>query len=43
MNNAWKLENDCGHVHEEDDSVLPIPGVWGLESGCNRFLAMSGM
>ena len=43
MNNAWKSKIDYGHIHEEDDSVLPILGVWRLESGCNLFLAMSGM
>ena len=42
MNNAWKLKNDYGYVHEKSDSVLPILGVWGLENGCNRLLAMSG-
>ena len=42
MNNAWKSKIDYGHIHEKGDSVLPILGVWGLENGCNRLLAMSG-
>ena len=41
MNNAWKLKNDYGHIHEKGDSVLPILGVWGLVLDANSFLAMS--
>ena len=43
MNNAWKLKNDYGHIHEKCDSVLPILGVCGPVLDCNRLLAMSGM
>ena len=32
MNNAWKSKIDYGHIHEKGDSVLPILGVWRLES-----------
>ena len=38
MNNACKLKNDYGHVHEEDDYVLPILGVWRPGFDCNRLL-----
>ena len=38
MNNACKLKNDYRHVHEEDDSVLPILGVWRPGFDCNRLL-----
>ena len=31
VNNAWKSKRDYGHIHENDDSVLPILGVWKLE------------
>ena len=41
MNNAWKLKNDYGKVCDKRDAILPILGVWRLESGCNTFKEVS--